>query len=454
MFVNKWSGCARDTLQTVTSAFVAFGAMALALSACTSDNEVAGVSTVETENAYVIQVVDKDGAPVVGAVARLRPADYLPELSPALAMKTASENVDVVKFLEQDSLVKPQDLSRGVCHLDRQVCVYESDSLGFIFLDRAIADSMSLEILDGQRGSFTTLVANEIQEGDSAEITVNPYGMMDGKVELPEGEKFAWVQIYGTERKMKTDSLGNFGFGELAPGDYRIRIVVGETVTEESKNVVPYVRPAVSSSSSMPESSAAESSSSEEILNYLSVIDFENGLKSNIVFAGDSSELYLKPTDTTSVVMSPGEYEAELSIVEAGAGREGHAMHWTTSAKTGQWSFMGLWMCSSTNPCDFSVVDSIVYYVRGTGSYSFNLETIIDGATGKAVFLDTLQGADEWERVVVRPSDFMEGDSTYGNMGWDFVSKQVTNIAVPAYFDTEIWIDDIRFYGVTKEDLP
>lgn len=445
--MNKWNGDGKISLRTMTSAFVAFGAMALVLSACASDNEVAGVSTVETENAYVIKVVDEGGAPVANATARLRPADYLPELNSALTKKSVAEDSDIM--MPADSSVKPMDLSRGTCYKDRQICVYRSDSLGFISLDRVIADSMTLEILDGQRGSFTTLVANEIQEGDSAEITVNPYGMMDGKVELPEGEKFAWVQIYGTDRKMKTDSLGNFGFGELAPGDYRIRIVIGETVTEESKNVVPYVRPAVSSSSSMP-----ESSSFEEILNYLSVIDFENGLKSNIVFAGDSSELYLKPTDTTSVVMSPGEYEAELSIVEAGAGREGHAMHWTTSAKTGQWSFMGLWMCSSTDPCDFSVVDSIVYYVRGTGSYSFNLETIIDGATGKAVFLDTLQGVDEWERVVVRPSDFMEGDSAYGNMGWDFVSKQVTNIAVPAYYDTEIWIDDIKFYGVTKEDLP
>lgn len=436
----------QSALPLAASTFAAVG-LSAGLIACSSDDKVAGVSTVETENAYVIKVVDEGGAPVAGAVARLRPVDYLPELNSALAK-------EAVYYDPADTMRTPYSSPLAACYPDKKVCVYKSDSLGLISLDRVIADSMTLEILDGQRGSFTTLVANEIQEGDSAEITINPYGMMYGKVDLPEGEKFAWVQIYGTDRKMKTDGLGNFGFGELAPGDYRIRIVVGETVTEESKNVVPYVRPAVSSSSSMPESSAAESSSSEEVLNYLSVLDFENGLKSNIVFGGDSSKLYLKPTDTTSVIMSPGEYEAELSIVEAGAGREGHAMHWTTSAKTGQWSFMGLWMCSSTKPCDFSVVDSIVYYVRGTGSYSFNLETIIDGATGKAVFLDTLQGADEWERVVIKASDFMEGDSTYGNMGWDFVSKQVTNIAVPAYFDTEIWIDDIRFYGVTKEDLP
>lgn len=420
---------------------------AVGLTAC-SETETAGVSTVETENAYIIQVVDDGGAPVVNATARLRPADYLPELNSALAK-------EVVYYDPADTMPTPYSSPLSACYSDQKVCVYKSDSLGFISLDRVIADSMTLEILDGQRGSFTTLVANEIQEGDSAEITINPYGMMVGKVDLPEGEKFAWVQIYGTERKMKTDSLGNFGFGLLAPGDYRIRIVAGETIMEEARTVVSYEKPVVSSSSSLRSESSSSGipESSSSALGYLDVLDFENGLKSNIVFDGDSSTLYLKPTDTSLVKMSPGEYEAELSIVEAGAGREGHAMHWTSSAEKGRWSFMGLWMCSSTTPCDFSAIDSIEYFVRGTGSYSFNLETLVDGSTGKAVFLDTLQGADEWERVVVKPSDFMEGDSTYGNMGWDFVSKRVTNIAVPAYYDAEIWIDDIKFYGVNRDDL-
>ncbi len=446
MFLKKVNGIAGAAFASVVAVVSAIG-----LTACTSDDKVAGVSTVETENAYVIQVVDESGVPVANATARLRPADYLPELNSALTKKSVAEDSDIM--MPADSSVKPMDLSRGTCYKDRQICVYRSDSLGFIFLDSLIADSMALEVLDGDLGSFTTLVADKIQMGDSAEVTMNPLGVMVGKVELPEGESFAWVQIYGTDRKMKTDSLGNFGFGLLAPGDYRIRIVAGDSVIEEVKKVVSYEKPVSSSSEKLPESSAVESSSSEEALGYLSVADFENGLNSNILFAGDFSEFYLKPTDTT-VVMSPVEDSAAAAIVEAGAGRDGKAFHWTTSAKNGHWSFMGLWMCSSANPCDFSVVDSIEYYVRGTGSYSFNLETIVDGSTGKAVFLDTLNGSNEWERVVVKPSDFMKGDSTYGNMGWEFVSKQVTNIAVPAYFDTEIWIDDIKFYGVNKGDLP
>lgn len=400
---------------TFTSAVAVVSAVGL--TAC-SETETAGVSTVETENAYIIQVVDDGGAPVVNASAVLRVADYLPGLN---ALKKSAQQFKVAAK------------------------EYTSDSLGYIRME-LFEDFLTLEVLDGNRGAFVELFAENIQKGDSAELTLNRLGTMSGKVDLPEGEDFAWVRIYGTDRVVKTDSAGNYEIDGLAPADYRVQLVVADTdrvevVTVKSEETVK------SSSSSKIESSSSSA------LGYLTVLDFENGLKSNIVFDGDSSTLYLKPTDTSLVKMSPGEYEAELSIVEAGAGREGHAMHWTSSAEKGRWSFMGLWMCSSTTPCDFSAIDSIEYFVRGTGSYSFNLETIADGSTGKAVFLDTLQGADEWERVVIKPSDFMEGDSTYGNMGWDYVSKRVTNIAVPAYYDVEIWIDDIKFYGVNRDDL-
>lgn len=439
MFANKWSGNVGSALLTMTAAFVMLGFAVFSLSACSSDEKVAGVSTVETENAYVIQVVGEGGAPVVNAKAVLRAADYLPKRVHALQKSSVNE------------ILASAEGQTEIIYLD-----YTTDSLGFLQLDNALADSMTLEILEGNRGAFVTLVAENIRLGDSAEVVLNRLSTLTGKIDLSEGEEFAWVQVYGTDRMVKTDSDGRYEIEGLAPADYCVHFTIGEKTVDEvmivkSVDLQPESSSVESSSSAVEpkssndvaESSSSDAESSSSEWDYLNVLDFESGL----------GGIYLKPTDTT-VVMYPVEDSAVVAIVDAGAGREGHAMHWTTSAKTGQWSFMGLWMCFSTNPCDFSVVDSIVYYVRGTGSYSFNLETIIDGATGKAVFLDTLQGADEWERVVVRPSDFMEGDSTYGNMGWDFVSKQVTNIAVPAYFDTEIWIDDIRFYGVTKEDLP
>ena len=388
---NFW----RRVLPWTASAFVTFG-LSVGLAACSSDDKVAGVSTVETENAYIIKVADQDGAPVVHAVARLRAASYVPN----------------------------PDLSAGVSALE-----LVTDSAGYISMDSLIADSMTLEILEGNMGLFVPVLAENVKQGDSAELVLEPLRALSGKIDLPEGEDFGWVSIYGTDRVVKTDSNGYYEIAGLAPADYRLRIEVAGSVSDSLVTVLPV-----------------------ESL-YLDVINFDNGLlESNIKSSGLAGIPYLKPTDTL-VTMSPVEDSAALAIVDAGAGREGKAFHWTSSAETGRWSFFGFWMCHGETPCDLSALDSIEYYVRGTGSYSFNMESITDEFQGKAVFLDTLGGTDEWERVVIKPSDFMQGDSTYGNMGWPLVGMQVTNIAVCAYFDTDIWIDDITFYGVNASDL-
>jgi len=419
------------------TAATTFVAGVCSLTACSSDDKVAGVSTVETENAFVIQVVDGDGLPVTNAKAVMRTANYLHAYGSGFSLEP-TQGINVMEDENGNSRLVEK--------------VFTSDSVGYVRIDTLFADSMTLEILNNDRGAFTLLLADDIEMGDSTEIAVSLLGVMTGKIDLPEGSDGAWIQVYGTDRTIKTDSEGYYKIEGMAPAEYRVHVVVGDTTMDDVVTVKSgeIAEPesssseepaAVSSSSEFSVESSAESSSSAP-LGYLDVLDFENGLGS----------VYLKPTDTT-VTMYPVEDSASLAIVDAGLNREGKAFHWATSGETGHWSFMGLWMCSSSNPCDFSGIDSVEYYVRGTGSYSFNLEAIVEGTTGKAVFLDTLGASDEWERVVVKPSDFMEGDSTYGNMGWEYVSKQATNIAVCAYFDTELWIDDIKFYGVNEDDL-
>jgi hypothetical protein len=44
--------------------------------ACSND-KVAGISTVETENAYLIQIVHEDSLPAVGVLARMRAASFV-----------------------------------------------------------------------------------------------------------------------------------------------------------------------------------------------------------------------------------------------------------------------------------------------------------------------------------------------------------------------------------------
>jgi len=95
-------------------------------------------------------------------------------------------------------------------------------------------------------------------------------------------------------------------------------------------------------------------------------------------------------------------------------------------------------------------LDSVVYYVRGSGEYSFGIEAF-DELSGKALFFDSLRT--EWTRVRVRSSDFVAADSNGGNIGWYLVRQKVTNITFSAIGNAEIWIDDVRIYGLNRDDV-
>lgn len=195
------------------------------LVACSTDSEVAGVSTVETENAYVVQVVDESGAPVANATAVLRAANYLPAL----------------EVLKKETAVR----------------IFTSDSVGIVRVDTLFADSMTLEVMDEGRGAFALLLANQIKMGDSSEIAVSPLSVMSGRIDLPEGSDGVWIQVYGTDRKVKTDSEGFYKIEGLAPADYRVRIVAGDSIVEDLVTV-PLAAPESSSSGQIAESSSSD----------------------------------------------------------------------------------------------------------------------------------------------------------------------------------------------------
>ena len=99
-------------------------------------------------------------------------------------------------------------------------------------------------------------------------------------------------------------------------------------------------------------------------------------------------------------------------------------------------------------------MDSVVYYVRGTGVISIIFETLgSSNVEGKTLAYDTLKTNDEWRRVSIKPSNFKPRDDLYGNLGWNVISKKVTTISIAAYDDTEVWIDDITLYGVKPSDF-
>ena len=381
----------------------------LAFWAC-SDNEVAGISSVETQNAFLIQVVHGDSLPASNVVVRVRSADFV--------RNVAGDSAGTDFFAE-----------------------YVADSSGCIRIDSLAVDVATIEVVSEGEGVFRKLAARDVRVGDSVQFVLEKTGSLRGRVYLPEGVDFAWVQVYGTDHLAKTDSEGFYEMDSLPSSEYGLRFVVGDSVVESSAKVE-------SGENSVANVFVFEPDS-------IKVLDFESGDAVFVLKEIDRSVTgYLAATDSSVVTVPAIGSKVADAVEKAGKGRDGKALHWKSSAGFGVWSFFGIWICPASSTCDFTALDSVVYYVRGTGHYSFAFEAL--GKTnieGKAVTNDTLDSVDEWKRVCVKPTDFIESDSSWGNFGWEPVSKTVTTISIFAYDEAEIWVDDITLYGIKPSDF-
>lgn len=386
----------------------------LALCAC-SDKDVAAISTVETQNAYLIQVVHEDSLPAVNVVARMRSANF-------------------VRSVEEDSA--------GADYYEEFV----TDSLGYIRIDSLAVDTATIEILERGEGLFRKIFAEDLREFGDLRFVMEKVGGLRGRVYLPEGVDYAWVQVYGSDRLVKTDVDGFYEMDSLPPYEYGLRVIIGDSVINEYAEVMPGKETSANVLAFEPYSIKVldfESADAQFVIEELGIS------KTGYMSATDSS---VKVTPEVKVVPETREDITEF-IVEAGAGREGNAIHWQSSAKRGNWSFYGIWVCEEKSPCDLSATDSIVFYARGNGVISIAFETLgSSNEEGKTLAYDTLD-TEKWQRRVIKPANFKPRDDLYGNLGWDVISKAVTTISIAAYDDTEFWIDDVVLYGVKPSDF-
>ncbi len=165
------------------------------LFACSTDNEIAGASTVETENACIINVVNNKEKPVSYAVARIRPLWYIQGTS-------SNSQSDVLEFT--------------------------ADSLGNIVMSSADFDKGYIEIIDGNEGVFRAIAASDLKKNKLTTMQLEKLGSVSGKADIPEGSDYAWIQVYGTDKLIKTNAKGEFTLDSLPPASYQIRAVISE----------------------------------------------------------------------------------------------------------------------------------------------------------------------------------------------------------------------------------
>ncbi|WP_407443819.1 DUF2341 domain-containing protein [Fibrobacter sp.] len=496
--------------------------------ACSEDPEVAGASTLETENAYIVKFVDSDSTPVARAVARIRPSWYVQSLESNAIKESVNE--------------------------------FTTDSLGQIRIDSLQSETAFLEMVNEGAGVFQEISRKKIGNGETVVLKLEKTGAISGKVELPEGEDFAWVQIYGTDRLVKTDSTGAFSLDSLPPFEYRVRAIVTEdeaaigedfikvTADKESNagtlkaptgkdedlsqwtysKTIPveslvseWMKPIADttvvflrlnsdnfnfeeamingndlrftdSEGNRLESqiaawddslengiarirlngnasidtihmywgkTAAADINSKNIwkglsdslyteLNSLKLIDFNSQkLESAFDYGDGHHKWYFEPQDTNVTTVPSAENVSEG--FEKDDERDGYVFHWQSSSKVqNKWSMIGSRICEK--PANFEGLDSITLYTKGSGLLGIALETL-EEPTGKAKYEVDLDS--NWTKISFTPADFVEGNEKYGNMGWDFVKPRVTTITIWIVEESEMWIDDVRLYGINRDDV-
>lgn len=142
---------------------------------------------------------------------------------------------------------------------------------------------------------------------------------------------------------------------------------------------------------------------------------------------------------------------ANFGILDRPIGRAGKVLHfsYTADSISGQYVLIKTPIASSSR-CMRSV-DSIVLWARGSGKLKVALEKTFNGVSRKALSIVHVDTA--WNRIAVRPSDFVVGDNKAGNVGWTAVRDSITHLTLFMEGNGELWLDDVRIHGISVDDL-
>jgi len=212
----------------------------------------------------------------------------------------------------------------------------------------------------------------------------------------------------------------------LRPGS-RILLRWGRTLVVRSDSTAVW--------SAIPDSQIQE-------INSVLVDDFEHGVLQNLL---PDSAVWRTGKSTSATISSFG-------LVSAPAGRSGQVLHMSYTADTvsGQYVLTGTQLAPT--PRCFRSMDSLVFWVKGTGMFSPALEHITDSTNVKAWRSRALDSG--WQRVRLRPQDFDSASKTLlSNVGWLGVRDSITSLTFLIGGGSDLWIDDIRIYGIGRDDL-
>lgn len=391
-----------------------------AIVACSGgDSGVAG-SSMETENSIALSVQLADGSPAARVRVIVRPDSYL----------AGADSLE-------DSLVD-ENMN------------FETDSTGKLILDNLGYGSYIVEARsDSLKGASKFNYRSWQTEGGRVSLHLGKPGLVSGRVLVEDDEDASevTVAVQGLDYSVMADGMGNFEFESLPAGYFEMvafvqtdSVVVDDSGKKGKVRVIRKLGSSIANVRAGQESAVVIDTRPQDSLPSFVFEDFEGSIDAWKVQHSENAN-------------------GSIEIVDAGLGREGKAAHFTCENDSAyNWVLMGR---SLGGMVDMSNLDSIVFWARtdivdtAKRKYiSFSLDLNVDSTSeltsGKAwvhLDVDTV-----WNRFVVTPSDFLEPDSNNigGNLGWDVVKRNITDISIFGGTGGEFWIDDIEVFGYSK----
>jgi len=196
-----------------------------------------------------------------------------------------------------------------------------------------------------------------------------------------------------------------------------------------------------------------EGLSEEQIsaLNSVEILNFESGtIYNDLPEPLTRYDWYIQPHDSATISKAlqqdplNGIEEADSSIF----GKNVLHVQYTAD-KLGRYVVIGTRIAE--RPHDLSRLDSVEVWVKGSGDFEVILETIVESDTNyKTSYKESVNK--EWTRVVVTPEDFGKPDNKSYH-GWDVTRNKITRFTIFAYNGTDLWIDNVKMYGINLDDL-
>ena len=383
------------------------GAM-LCLVGCGSESTDVAGSSLETENSVAFSVRLSNGSPAARTKVIVRPASFLAGANQQVTTNFINAETDENGVLK----VKTMDVGSYVIEA-------RNDSLkGFKEIEITKADTGIIEM----------------------PLRIQKPGALNGKVNIPEGTGSVTVSVRGLDYSVQTDTSGSFEFESLPEGEIEVvAFIYSDSTYKDENGWESHIEDMRIIGSKSVEIQSKKKGNAIEIgepePNYALFADFENGTSG----WNTSVSQYAKATLTSEQVDDRNGWVAHLSTVNDSAYN---------------WALMGY---EFENPVDFSNLDSVVFWAKGSNhisvSFDVNADSTEDVVTGKS--WTHLELSTKWKRYKVTPGDMIDSSDTNGNnLGWDAVKTHVTHLSFFSGPDTsEFWIDDIEFFGIKKSKL-